>query len=128
MRRRIHYKAMQGYLLASNTGANVTTPAYMPFVRQYSLVVAITYLCHIFTLANGYFFHPIASYLLYVKFDASKTYGYSLNSLICFYGYPLIFVVRFQPLQILLLIFQTRSEEHTSELQSPKDLVCRLLL
>src|SRR5574340_1457687 len=34
--------------------------------------------------------------------------------------------VSFNP--VYLLIGRPRSEEHTSELQSPKDLVCRLLL
>ena len=35
----------------------------------------------------------------------------------------------FQPNQVLLnLHFGQRSEEHTSELQSPRNLVCRLLL
>src|SRR5256885_10182855 len=31
-------------------------------------------------------------------------------------------------LTLLVLVLQTRSEEHTSELQSPCNLVCRLLL
>src|SRR5437867_8105242 len=37
-------------------------------------------------------------------------------------------VRRFQPEMILVQCGADRSEEHTSELQSPYDLVCRLLL
>src|SRR5437867_10115386 len=40
----------------------------------------------------------------------------------------LVFQVRRKVLHRRLVIVRLRSEEHTSELQSPYDLVCRLLL
>src|SRR5437879_9744940 len=39
-----------------------------------------------------------------------------------------MFLVRITPMSILRLAWRFRSEEHTSELQSPMYLVCRLLL
>src|SRR5690606_41439814 len=38
------------------------------------------------------------------------------------------FLKQFQPIQCLHVFLQVRSEEHTSELQSRENLVCRLLL
>src|SRR5256885_3554570 len=38
------------------------------------------------------------------------------------------FMLEPRPSQVLLLAIKDRSEEHTSELQSPCNLVCRLLL
>src|SRR6202142_3785103 len=40
----------------------------------------------------------------------------------------MVFICFFPSLRIIMIPFHYRSEEHTSELQSPKDLVCRLLL
>ena len=41
---------------------------------------------------------------------------------------PIKHLIAFAPDNGTSLIYQERSEEHTSELQSPRNLVCRLLL
>src|SRR5258708_18211522 len=53
-----------------------------------------------------------------------------LNALICVAILALLvwFAFHGHPITFILLIVLSRSEEHTSELQSPDHLVCRLLL
>src|SRR5256885_2743190 len=53
--------------------------------------------------------------------DAAKCRGHVL-------GHPLAIGIGVGFLEIALEKFEDRSEEHTSELQSPCNLVCRLLL
>src|SRR5438874_10666874 len=60
---------------------------------------------------------------LNISMQSSVQIALFVTPLLVFLSYPLG-----HPLDLLFTPFEMRSEEHTSELQSRRDLVCRLLL
>src|SRR5258708_9290935 len=75
--------------------------------------------------------HPSLAYLVFFYNDTATTEIYTLS---LHDALPISLVLRFESVICLKLICHNlgtsfnRSEEHTSELQSPDHLVCRLLL
>src|SRR3712207_6891674 len=65
----------------------------------------------------------IAALIEHLGFEKADVMGYSLGG-----GVALQTAIRHPEVVRMLVVVSTRSEEHTSELQSRQYLVCRLLL
>src|SRR5256885_10636623 len=77
--------------------------------------------------------HPLRPTFFFFNDTATtEIYTLSLHDALPIYHYrmPLALEAALQDIDVVLIILyvQNRSEEHTSELQSPCNLVCRLLL
>src|SRR5574340_753878 len=71
--------------------------------------------------------HP-AVFFFFNDTATTEIYTLSLHDALPILPVPLLTCITFGPPMWLEAREPKRSEEHTSELQSPKDLVCRLLL
>src|SRR5207248_9746764 len=102
------------------------TPHYLHIPRRDLHLSRLTY------SFSPYIPPPSPTFLLFFFNDTATTeiYTLSLHDALPIFRVPALIIANWQLLSLTVLVFapHLRSEEHTSELQSPYDLVCRLLL